>query len=347
VEVSDELDAAQFLAAGSSTFALGSNNGGALRIVDPVAGVDVDVTTLAGWSSDALILPQAARIDSGNEVVGVDDLRAQQAVFFEIGDDPAPHLVDGRLIDLRHGAALGLEPEEGRAELTFYDSDGESTGSVAMAPPVGGVLTADATALVVDREGTLVELTAGNDEPRTIAELDVEPSSAMFVTASDRIVLVVPGAEDDDDEVVVVDFEGVEILSASGALDLSARTSIQSLACVVIGTPADGDDTAIGSSNAVLYDLDNGDELASGEIRPQPSTGSQDGCTVLAATADGALALTRDGTTTLDGDPAAVAPDGSAFVLRDGSELTLVLAEGGEDDEVALPGTGAPVFIER
>ena len=115
----------------------------------------------------------------------------------------------------------------------------------------------------------------------------------------------------------------------------------------MIGTPADGDDTAIGSSNAVLYDLDNGDELASGEIRPQLSTGSQDGCTVLAATADGALALTPDGTTTLDGDPAAVAPDGSAFVLRDGSELTLVLAEGGEDDEVALPGTGAPVFIER
>ncbi|MEJ7560930.1 MAG: hypothetical protein WKF45_00210 [Ilumatobacteraceae bacterium] len=347
VEVSDEFDAAQFLAAGSSTFALGSNNGGALRIIDPVAGVDVDITTLAGWSSDALILPQAARIDSGNEVVGVDDLRAQQAVFFEIGDDPAPHLVDGRLIDLRHGAALGLEPEEGRAELTFYDSDGESTGSVAMAPPVGGVLTADATALVVDREGTLVELTAGNDEPRTIAELDVEPSSAMFVTASDRIVLVVPGAEDDNDEVVVVNYEGEEILSASGALDLSARTSIHSLACVVIGTPADGDDTAIGSSNAVLYDLDNGDELASGEIRPQLSTGSQDGCTVLAATADGALALTPDGTTTLAGDPAAVAPDGSAFVLRDGSELTLVLAEGGEDDEVALPGTGAPVFIER
>ncbi|MEJ7721761.1 MAG: hypothetical protein WKF58_15645 [Ilumatobacteraceae bacterium] len=220
VEVSDEFDAAQFLAAGSSTFALGSNNGGALRIVDPVAGVDVDITTLAGWSSDALILPQAARIDSGNEVVGVDDLRAQQAVFFEIGDDPAPHLVDGRLIDLRHGAALGLEPEEGRAELTFYDSDGESAGSVAMAPPVGGVLTADATALVVDREGTLVELTAGNDEPRTIAELDVEPSSAMFVTASDRIVLVVPGAEDDDDEVVVVNYEGEEILSASGTLDL-------------------------------------------------------------------------------------------------------------------------------
>ncbi|MEJ7721760.1 MAG: hypothetical protein WKF58_15640 [Ilumatobacteraceae bacterium] len=59
----------------------------------------------------------------------------------------------------------------------------------------------------------------------------------------------------------------------------------------MIGTPADGDDTAIGSSNAVLYDLDNGDELASGEIRPQLSTASQDGCTVLAATADGALAL--------------------------------------------------------
>ena len=124
VEVSDEFDAAQFLAAGSSTFALGSNNGGALRIVDPVAGVDVDITTLAGWSSDALILPQAARIDSGNEVVGVDDLRAQQAVFFEIGDDPTPHLVDGRLIDLRHGAALGLEPEEGRAELSWWTTRG-------------------------------------------------------------------------------------------------------------------------------------------------------------------------------------------------------------------------------
>ncbi|MBA3801715.1 MAG: hypothetical protein H0X22_02250 [Acidimicrobiia bacterium] len=174
--------------------------------------------------------------------------------------------------------------------------------------------------------------------------MEFEPSSAVFVTASDRIVLVVPGAEDDDDEVVVVDYEGVEILSASGTLDLSTRISVDSLACVVIGTPADGDDTAIGSSNAVLYDLDSGDELASGEIRQQLLTASQDGCTVLAATADGALALTRDGTTTLDGDPAAVAPDGSAFVLRDGSQLTLVPAE---DDEVALPGAGAPVFIER
>ena len=347
VEVSDEFDTARFLAPGSPTFALGSNNGGALRIVDPIAGADVDITTLSGWSSDALILPQAARIDSDNEVVGVDDLRAQQAVFFEIGKDPEPRLIDGRLIDLRHGAALGLEPEEGRAELTFYDSAGEATGSVRMAPPVGAVLTSDDTALVVDRKGTLVELTAADDEPRAIAELDFEPSSAVFVTASDRIVLVVPSAEDDDDEVVVVDYEGVEILSASGTLDLSTRISVDSLACVVIGTPADGDDTAIGSSNAVLYDLDSGDELASGEIRQPLLTASQDGCTVLAATADGALALTRDGTTTLDGDPAAVAPDGSAFVLRDGSELTLVLAEGGEDDEVALPGTGVPVFIER
>ncbi|MBA3398837.1 MAG: hypothetical protein H0U01_02630 [Acidimicrobiia bacterium] len=343
VEVSDEFDTARFLAPGSSTFALGSNNGGALRIVDPIAGADVDITTLSGWSSDALILAQAARIDSGNEVVGVDDLRAQQAVFFEIGKDPEPRLIDGRLIDLRHGAALGLEPEEGRAELTFYDSAGEATGSVRMAPPVGAVLTSDDTALVVDREGTLVELTAADAEPRAIAELEFEPSSAVFVTASDRIVLVVPGAEDDD-EVVVVDYEGVEILSASGTLDLSTRISVDSLDCVVIGTPADGDDTAIGSSNAVLYDLDSGDKLASGEIRQQLSTASHDGCTVLAATADGALALTRDGTTTLDGDPAAVAPDGSAFVLRDGSQLTLVPAE---DDEVALPGAGAPVFIER
>lgn len=343
VEVSDEFDTARFLAPGSSTFALGSNNGGALRIVDPIAGADVDITTLSGWSSDALILAQAARIDSDNEVVGVDDLRAQQAVFFEIGKDPEPRLIDGRLIDLRHGAALGLEPEEGRAELTFYDSAGEATGSVRMAPPVGAVLTSDDTALVVDRAGTLVELTAADAEPRAIAELEFEPSSAVFVTASDRIVLVVPGAEDDD-EVVVVDYEGVEILSASGTLDLSTRISVDSLACVVIGTPADGDDTAIGSSNAVLYDLDSGDELASGEIRQQLLTASQDGCTVLAATADGALALTRDGTTTLDGDPAAVAPDGSAFVLRDGSQLTLVPAE---DDEVALPGAGAPVFIER
>ncbi|MDQ3176998.1 MAG: hypothetical protein M3Q72_05545 [Actinomycetota bacterium] len=350
VEVSDEFDTARFLAPGSSTFALGSNNGGALRIVDPIAGADVDITTLSGWSSDALILPQAARFDSDNEVVGADDLRAQQAVFFEIGEDPEPRLIDGRLIDLRHGAALGLEPEEGRAELTFYDSAGEATGSVRMAPPVGAVLTSDDTALVVDREGTLVELTAADADPRAVAELDFEPGSAVFVTASDRIVLVVPGAEDDDDEVVVVDYEGVEILSASGTIDASTGISVDSMACVVIGTPADGDDTATESSNAVLYDLDSGDELASGEIRQQPSTASQDGCAVLAATADGALALTRDGTTTLDGDPAAVAPDGSAFVLRDGSELTLVVAEGGEDDEddqVALPGTGAPAFIER
>ncbi|MDQ3310567.1 MAG: hypothetical protein M3517_00405 [Actinomycetota bacterium] len=354
VEVSDEFDTARFLAPGSSTFALGSNNGGALRIVDPIADADVDITTLSGWPSDTLILPQAARIDSDNEVVGVDDLVAQQAVFFEIGEDPEPHLVDGRLIDLRHGAALGLEPEEGRAELTFYDSAGEATGSVKMAPPVGAVLTSDDTALVVDREGTLVELTAGNDEPRTIAELDLEPSSAVFATASDRIVLAVPGAEGDDDEVVVVDYDGVEILSESGTIAHYTGISVDSLACVVIGTPADGDDTAIGSSNAVLYDLDSGDELASGEIRFQRlSTASQDGCTVLAATADGALALTRDGTTTLDGEPAAVAPDGSAFVLRDGSELTLVVAEGGEgeggegDEVVELPGTGAPAFIER
>ncbi|MDQ3351306.1 MAG: hypothetical protein M3501_05010 [Actinomycetota bacterium] len=353
VEVSDEFDTARFLAPGSSTFALGSNNGGALRIVDPIADADVDITTLSGWPSDTLILPQAARIDSDNEVVGVDDLVAQQAVFFEIGEDPEPHLVDGRLIDLRHGAALGLEPEEGRAELTFYDSAGEATGSVKMAPPVGAVLTSDDTALVVDREGTLVELTAGNDEPRTIAELDLEPSSAVFATASDRIVLAVPGAEGDDDEVVVVDYDGVEILSESGTIAHYTGISVDSLACVVIGTPADGDDTAIGSSNAVLYDLDSGDELASGEIRQQLLTASQDGCTVLAATADGALALTRDGTTTLAGDPAAVAPDGSAFVLRDGSELTLVVAEGGEgeggegDEVVELPGTGAPAFIER
>jgi hypothetical protein len=184
--------------------------------------------------------------------------------------------------------------------------------------------------------------------------LDLEPSSAVFATASDRIVLAVPGAEGDDDEVVVVDYDGVEILSESGTIAHYTGISVDSLACVVIGTPADGDDTAIGSSNAVLYDLDSGDELASGEIRFQRlSTASQDGCTVLAATADGALALTRDGTTTLDGEPAAVAPDGSAFVLRDGSELTLVVAEGGEgeggegDEVVELPGTGAPAFIER
>ena len=254
-----------------------SGDTGNIRIADPKRDEVIDVAAVAGLAEPRL--RQRDHIDAENEVLGVVDEADFQSILVDLhGDDPV--FLPGQLLALDHGTALTAQVIGDRAEVRFSSLDGDPLDTVETGTPASGYLTSDDTALIVTRDGALLRLTAGIDEPEQIAALDVDDEQGGEIQA---FLLPSPGRlvhRSAAGEVVITGWEGDELLRTPGVIR-PTRVPQSRLACIAVAEDSDG---SFGEESPTqLFSADDGAEIGDAfqTARSTQLLGSADGCTVV------------------------------------------------------------------
>lgn len=320
----------RFTAPEQSGLALSSENssiafagpplGGNVVVIDTAARTTRDVGQLAGLSDPLMFVDDVFGNESGTHAA-MSDASTFQSVLVDVVNDTTV-LLAGQVVALNDDTVVTAQRAGARAELEFYDLEGERRGSVDVPSPQATMLTGESAALIVTADGTVISLGAGGatrDVVRLGDDADVAVLGGRTALGSERLLVST------EDEVVVLDAAGEIVVRADGEL-LSPAT--RETACAVIGN-------SLPSGTAVHVDLETGEvlgDLDGGAV----GSWSVDSC-VVAMDGDDARVVVRGTATVIDLDGSiAIAPDGTAYadITPRGSRLVPIGDDAG--DPVAL-----------
>lgn len=311
---------------------------GNLVIVDGVTGAQLDVGAIAGQSAP-LLFPDSLRSDRAARSFAVGDGRNFQTVVVRFGENEAtfypgvPMALDGDVVVTSTNVG-------NRAELGFFEADGDRLGSVDAERPVGGVL-GDGRFVFVSERGAVM---AARPTDRRATEL-----ATISVPAGDQVRWVRPALDGErlvvagDRFEAIVDLDGTTLHQLTFTAERAALEPWATWRCVPVGGTGAFQAIIDLRDGAVIADLDNADVVAV----------STDGCGVQVER-DGQRALVAPaGKLAVPEDTSSLvlAPDGSAAVLV-GARNDATLVRVGDDDDLPAPvalgrRSGTIVFVER
>jgi hypothetical protein len=317
----------------SLTFVLAQRGGGNIVVIDGDTGAQLDIGATAGQSSP-LLFADSLVADRDGRRFAVGDGRNFQTIVVDFGSEVATFF-PGVPLALGDDLVITSTNIGNRAELGFFDAEGNRQGTVATARTVGGVIDGDRL-VYVTVTGEVFAATAGDDEPEALGTVTVPAGDQLrwALPALDGQRLVMAG----DRFWALVDLEGSTLHLNSFTAERDAIAPWYTWRCA----PAGGS----GGFQAII-DLDTGDVAADLDNADVASV-SIDGCGVEAVRDDVRTLVSATGRRELPAATrsAVISPDGRAAVVVDTSGrsrlVTLHTSDDTDDGPADDPGDDEP-----